>query len=357
MRNSEKRTVVQKCAWSPEEDAILMKMVSLHGPKRWSLISQSLEGRVGKQCRERWHNHLNPDVRKDAWAPEEDALIFDLVDALGTKWASISKQLPGRTDNSIKNRYYCSLKKFHDLKKASAAAVSVSVAPTSPEVLPIQSPPSPKRKRPSICSVLSVPETEHFSPSNAAVGSLSPCSVSESTSDASDEPKPDLKLHAFPPLQLPPSVHQALQQVHPPAKSLDKDFHKQKSPKKFRCQSKCRAGTKPTCLPTSQRGACATPLVSAVLGNLSPSCSQNDASCFDHTVSFDDLQDDFQLGHFEPFCVAPPSSRRSFICQVDAGDNLCIEDATRTQLPHDDFPLPPLSLICEYQYLLFHNLN
>ena len=36
------------------------------GPKKWSIIASHLPGRIGKQCRERWHNHLNPDIRKDA---------------------------------------------------------------------------------------------------------------------------------------------------------------------------------------------------------------------------------------------------------------------------------------------------
>jgi len=91
-----------------------MELVGIHGPKKWSLIATSLRGRIGKQCRERWHNHLNPDVRKDAWSAEEDALIFQLVEKHGTKWATIAKALNGRTDNSIKNRYYSSLKKFHE---------------------------------------------------------------------------------------------------------------------------------------------------------------------------------------------------------------------------------------------------
>jgi hypothetical protein len=44
----------------------------------------------------RWHNHLNPNVRKDAWTQDEDDVISDLVDRIGTKWATIAKHLHGR---------------------------------------------------------------------------------------------------------------------------------------------------------------------------------------------------------------------------------------------------------------------
>lgn len=41
----------------------LMELVERHGQQRWSLIATYLTGRIGKQCRERWHNHLRPDIK------------------------------------------------------------------------------------------------------------------------------------------------------------------------------------------------------------------------------------------------------------------------------------------------------
>ena len=65
--------------WTKQEDGKVIELVRQFGAKNWSVIASYLPGRIGKQCRERWHNHLNPDIRKDAWTPEEDAVILRLV--------------------------------------------------------------------------------------------------------------------------------------------------------------------------------------------------------------------------------------------------------------------------------------
>ena len=67
--------------------------------------------RSGKQCRERWHNHLSPKVNKDLWTPQEEVELFSLQRIYGNKWSVIAKHLPGRTDNSIKNHFYSTLRR------------------------------------------------------------------------------------------------------------------------------------------------------------------------------------------------------------------------------------------------------
>ncbi|RHN77713.1 putative transcription factor MYB-HB-like family [Medicago truncatula] len=118
-----------KGPWSKEEDDVMIELVNKYGPKKWSTIAQHLPGRIGKQCRERWHNHLNPAINKEAWTQEEELALIRAHQIYGNKWAELTKFLPGRTDNAIKNHWNSSVKKKLDSYLASGLLTQLQSAP------------------------------------------------------------------------------------------------------------------------------------------------------------------------------------------------------------------------------------
>ncbi|GAB2271690.1 Transcription factor myb17, variant 2 [Dionaea muscipula] len=103
---------LKKGPWTAEEDEILVNYISKNGHGSWRSLPK-LAGllRCGKSCRLRWTNYLRPDIKRGPFTVEEEKLVIQLHAILGNRWAAIASQLPGRTDNEIKNLWNTHLRK------------------------------------------------------------------------------------------------------------------------------------------------------------------------------------------------------------------------------------------------------
>jgi hypothetical protein len=115
--------------WTSDEDRRIIEWVATHGTTSWTQLAKIMPGRIGKQVRERYHNSLDPALKKGEWTHEEDALVLQLHEKWGNKWAKIAELIPGRTDNAIKNRWNATLRKG---KTNITLPTSTTELPTSP---------------------------------------------------------------------------------------------------------------------------------------------------------------------------------------------------------------------------------
>lgn len=105
--------------WSKAEEEFLVGYVAANGIRSWTNAAKHINYyfhnnqavRIGRHCREKWHNYLNPELKKGEWTAQEDHLLLTLQLAHGKRWSKIAKHVSGRTENSVKNRWYSIMKK------------------------------------------------------------------------------------------------------------------------------------------------------------------------------------------------------------------------------------------------------
>lgn len=120
MDSDSEARAASRCVWTEAEDQVLRDMAEKYKGEYWNTVARAVgefappEGqrKTAKQCRERWHNQLNPVVHLGPLTSQEEAKVFSLHQQFGNRWSKIAGKLPGRTDNVVKNYFFCRLRKL-----------------------------------------------------------------------------------------------------------------------------------------------------------------------------------------------------------------------------------------------------
>jgi len=111
-----------------------MELMKKYG-QSWAMISSVMEGRTGKQVRDRYLNKLRPNIKCGDWSAEEDERLISLLREVGNRWSLIATHLPGRTEGQVKNRFYSCIKKRLTGSQGQSPIISFTTSPQVDEQL------------------------------------------------------------------------------------------------------------------------------------------------------------------------------------------------------------------------------
>lgn len=152
-------TTVRK-KFTEAEDRKLIALVSQYGAKRWNRIAKEMDGRSGRQCRDRFQNYLNPAIYIREWTPQEDERLIEKIKEVGPRFKTLSKFFPGRSHNDVMNRIKNSL-------IANALKRSEPVMPPKADISAI-----PEAKSPDIVERKSLQSTMPTMPESTSLDEM-----------------------------------------------------------------------------------------------------------------------------------------------------------------------------------------
>jgi hypothetical protein len=115
----------RKRIFTPQDDEELRNLVNTFGESSWTDIAIGMPlGFSSRQCRERWRNYASPSLHNQLWTDEDDRKLIDEFARLGPRWVMIAEAFPGRSGNTVRNRYFLLKRKKDRQQKGAELAQS-----------------------------------------------------------------------------------------------------------------------------------------------------------------------------------------------------------------------------------------
>jgi pre-mRNA-splicing factor CDC5/CEF1 len=124
------RVFLKSGVWKNSEDEILKAAVQKYGKQMWSRVASLLNRKTAKQAKARWHEWLDPSIRKTEWSRPEEEKLLHLAKLMPAQWKTVAP-LVGRTASQCQEHYEYLL----DQAAAGDAAAGNSAAETTTDSL------------------------------------------------------------------------------------------------------------------------------------------------------------------------------------------------------------------------------